>query len=51
MSFDEEVKGGLDNSVFDLIDMLYLLGDGGNVECGYEVEGGWGRDEVVMLLR
>lgn len=28
-----------------------LHGDGGNVEPGYEVEGGWGRDEAVTLLR
>ena len=27
------------------------IGDGGNVEPGYEVEGGWGRDEAVNLLR
>lgn len=26
-------------------------GDGGNVENGYEIEGGWGRDEAVGLLR
>lgn len=26
-------------------------GDGGNVESGYDVEGGWGRDEAVNLLR
>lgn len=26
-------------------------GDGGNVESGYPVEGGWGRDEAVGLLR
>jgi tRNA-specific adenosine deaminase 2 len=26
-------------------------GDGGNVERGYEIEGGWGRDEAVGLLR
>lgn len=26
-------------------------GDGGNVEDGYEIEGGWGRDEAVGLLR
>ncbi|KAL7787929.1 cytidine deaminase-like protein [Trichoderma ceciliae] len=26
-------------------------GDGGNVEQGYEIEGGWGRDEAVALLR
>ncbi|EHA46075.1 hypothetical protein MGG_17933 [Pyricularia oryzae 70-15] len=26
-------------------------GDGGNVENGYEAEGGWGRDEAVTLLR
>jgi len=26
-------------------------GDGGNVEPGYEIEGGWGRDEAVALLR
>jgi tRNA(Arg) A34 adenosine deaminase TadA len=28
-----------------------LPGDGGNVERGYEAEGGWGRDEAVTLLR
>ena len=28
-----------------------LDGDGGNVEPGYPVEGGWGRDEAVTLLR
>lgn len=26
-------------------------GDGGNVEPGYEIEGGWGRDDAVSLLR
>ncbi|OAQ78361.1 hypothetical protein VFPBJ_06482 [Purpureocillium lilacinum] len=26
-------------------------GDGGNVEPGFEIEGGWGRDEAVALLR
>lgn len=26
-------------------------GDGGNVEQGYEIEGGWGRDDAVGLLR
>lgn len=26
-------------------------GDGGNIEAGYEIEGGWGRDEAVALLR
>jgi tRNA(Arg) A34 adenosine deaminase TadA len=26
-------------------------GDGGNVEPGFPVEGGWGRDEAVSLLR
>ncbi|KAF4451765.1 putative TAD2-tRNA-specific adenosine deaminase 2 [Fusarium austroafricanum] len=26
-------------------------GDGGNIESGYEIEGGWGRDEAVALLR
>ncbi|TQN71407.1 TRNA-specific adenosine deaminase TAD2 [Colletotrichum shisoi] len=26
-------------------------GDGGNVEPGFEAEGGWGRDEAVNLLR
>lgn len=29
----------------------YLGGHGGNVEPGYEAEGGWGRDEAVTLLR
>jgi Cytosine/adenosine deaminases len=28
-----------------------LPGDGGNIEPGYEVEGGWGRDEAITLLR
>ncbi|KAK3367170.1 hypothetical protein B0T24DRAFT_682306 [Lasiosphaeria ovina] len=28
-----------------------LPGDGGNIERGYEVEGGWGRDDAVTLLR
>ena len=26
-------------------------GDGGNVERGFEIEGGWGRDDAVALLR
>jgi hypothetical protein len=26
-------------------------GDGGNVEPGFEIEGGWGRDDAVGLLR
>lgn len=26
-------------------------GDGGNIESGYEIEGGWGRDDAVGLLR
>lgn len=26
-------------------------GDGGNIESGYEIEGGWGRDDAVALLR
>jgi tRNA-specific adenosine deaminase 2 len=26
-------------------------GDGGSIEPGYDVEGGWGRDEAVSLLR
>lgn len=26
-------------------------GDGGNIEPGFEAEGGWGRDEAVSLLR
>jgi tRNA(Arg) A34 adenosine deaminase TadA len=30
---------------------VLLEGHGGNVEPGYEVEGGWGRDEAVTLLR
>ncbi|KAK0612369.1 hypothetical protein B0T17DRAFT_404807 [Bombardia bombarda] len=28
-----------------------LPGDGGNIEPGYDAEGGWGRDEAVTLLR
>jgi tRNA-specific adenosine deaminase 2 len=30
---------------------VLLEGHGGNVESGYPVEGGWGRDEAVTLLR
>jgi tRNA(Arg) A34 adenosine deaminase TadA len=33
------------------IDTSALPGDGGNIERGYEAEGGWGRDEAVTLLR
>ncbi|KAK3372052.1 hypothetical protein B0H63DRAFT_496762 [Podospora didyma] len=33
------------------VDPALLSGDGGNIEPGYEVEGGWGRDEAVTLLR
>lgn len=33
------------------IDTSALPGDGGNVERGFEAEGGWGRDEAVTLLR
>ncbi|KAK4177553.1 putative tRNA-specific adenosine deaminase [Triangularia setosa] len=51
LSPDEEVKGSPDNSVLDPIDTSHLPGDGGNVERGYEAEGGWGRDEAVTLLR
>ena len=28
-----------------------VRGDGGTLEPGYDVEGGWGRDEAVTLLR
>jgi tRNA-specific adenosine deaminase 2 len=34
-----------------LAEEVLLEGQGGNVERGYEVEGGWGRDEAVTLLR
>lgn len=27
------------------------MGHGGNVERGFDAEGGWGRDEAVNLLR
>jgi tRNA(Arg) A34 adenosine deaminase TadA len=33
------------------IEVSSLPGDGGNIERGYEAEGGWGRDEAVTLLR
>ncbi|KAL2157944.1 hypothetical protein VTH06DRAFT_4999 [Thermothelomyces fergusii] len=33
------------------IDTSTLPGDGGNIERGFEAEGGWGRDEAVTLLR
>lgn len=34
-----------------LNEQTYLGGHGGNVEPGFEAEGGWGRDEAVTLLR
>ncbi|KXX77391.1 tRNA-specific adenosine deaminase subunit TAD2 [Madurella mycetomatis] len=43
-----------DNNEGDIaapLEPAVLLGDGGNVEHGYEAEGGWGRDEAVTLLR
>lgn len=39
------------NSVPTSLDQARPQGDGGNVEHGFEVEGGWGRDEAVGLLR
>ncbi|KAK4102822.1 cytidine deaminase-like protein [Parathielavia hyrcaniae] len=39
------------NVVVTPIDCSTLPGDGGNIERGYEAEGGWGRDEAVTLLR
>ena len=39
------------NVVVSPIEISFLPGDGGNVERGYEAEGGWGRDEAVTLLR
>ncbi|KAL2256664.1 hypothetical protein VTK26DRAFT_1330 [Humicola hyalothermophila] len=44
------VSKGDDNSLIPLSDPD-LPGDGGNVEPGFEAEGGWGRDEAVTLLR
>lgn len=32
-------------------EQTYMGGHGGNVEPGFEAEGGWGRDEAVTLLR
>ncbi|KAL2020468.1 hypothetical protein VTK56DRAFT_8353 [Thermocarpiscus australiensis] len=50
---DGEVSSGDDESEDEVgpVDPALLPGDGGNVEPGYEVEGGWGRDEAVNLLR
>lgn len=39
------------NVVVSPIETSSLPGDGGNIERGYEAEGGWGRDEAVTLLR
>ena len=39
------------NVVVSPIEISFLPGDGGNIERGYEAEGGWGRDEAVTLLR
>ena len=47
-----EVEGTPENAVVaPALDPTPLPGDGGNVERGYEAEGGWGRDEAVTLLR
>lgn len=40
-----------DDDLFTPVETADLPGDGGNVERGYEAEGGWGRDEAVTLLR
>ncbi|KAK4222558.1 putative tRNA-specific adenosine deaminase [Podospora fimiseda] len=40
-----------ESGLIDPIDTSHLPGDGGNIERGYEAEGGWGRDEAVTLLR
>lgn len=53
VTMDGQISSGDDRSD-DNIDVPVepvLPGDGGNVEPGYEVEGGWGRDEAVTLLR
>ncbi|KAB5559768.1 cytidine deaminase-like protein [Coniochaeta sp. 2T2.1] len=52
---DSSVNGNKDKD-FQLpkrapTEQAYLGGHGGNVEPGYEAEGGWGRDEAVTLLR
>jgi tRNA(Arg) A34 adenosine deaminase TadA len=46
----EEANNG-DSLVPCPIETSKLPGDGGNIERGYEAEGGWGRDEAVTLLR
>ncbi|KAH6855335.1 hypothetical protein B0I37DRAFT_302912 [Chaetomium sp. MPI-CAGE-AT-0009] len=46
---DEANNGG--NLIPYSIETSKLPGDGGNIERGYEAEGGWGRDEAVTLLR
>ena len=46
-SGDEKSEGPVEPP----IDPATLPGDGGNIERGYDVEGGWGRDEAVTLLR
>ncbi|KAK0753654.1 hypothetical protein B0T18DRAFT_20465 [Schizothecium vesticola] len=44
-------EDGNENAFVDILAEPPLPGDGGNVERGYDVEGGWGRDEAVTLLR
>ncbi|KAK3298125.1 uncharacterized protein B0H64DRAFT_318175 [Chaetomium fimeti] len=46
----DEANSG-DNLIPYSIETSKLPGDGGNIERGYEAEGGWGRDEAVTLLR
>lgn len=42
---------GIQTVVADTAEQAYLGGHGGNIEPGYDAEGGWGRDEAVTLLR
>jgi tRNA(Arg) A34 adenosine deaminase TadA len=47
----EEANDECNMVVSPIADTSALPGDGGNIERGYEAEGGWGRDEAVTLLR
>jgi tRNA(Arg) A34 adenosine deaminase TadA len=47
----EEANDECNMVVSPIADTSAFPGDGGNIERGYEAEGGWGRDEAVTLLR
>ncbi|KAK4239489.1 hypothetical protein C8A03DRAFT_14144 [Achaetomium macrosporum] len=50
-TMQEEAESNTGNLAPPFVAPADLPGDGGNIERGFEAEGGWGRDEAVTLLR